>query len=71
MAGTPTPRGGGRAAGRERLVALLVLGIGVVLLLTSVTWFSSDRTGVGIGQLVLAAGLLVAGAVLLRRSRPR
>ncbi|WP_073422696.1 hypothetical protein [Geodermatophilus nigrescens] len=58
-------------AGRERLVALLVLGIGAVLLLTSVTWFGSGRSGVGAGQLVLAAGLLVAGAVLLRRSRAR
>ncbi|MGY1715608.1 hypothetical protein ACI78R_14205 [Geodermatophilus sp. SYSU D01106] len=64
-------RDGGRVAGRERLVALLVLGIGAVLLLTSVTWFGSGRSGVGAGQLVLAAGLLVAGAVLLRRSRAR
>lgn len=76
MAGAPRGsegggRDGGRVAGRERLVALLVLGIGAVLLLTSVTWFGSGRSGVGAGQLVLAAGLLVAGAVLLRRSRAR
>ncbi len=70
MAGAPRGNGG-RAGGRERLVALLVLGIGAVLLLTSVTWFSSERSGVGVGQLVLAAGLLVAGGVLLRRSRAR
>ena len=74
MAGAPRGDGGtdaGRAGGRERLVALLVLGVGVVLLLTSVTWFSSGRSGVGGGQLALAAGLLVAGGVLLRRSRAR
>ena len=69
---TAAPGGhGGRAAGGERLVGVRVVGIGVVLLLTSVTWFSSGRSGVGIGQLVLAAGLLGAGAVLLRRSRRR
>ena len=58
-----------RDARRERLVALLVLGIGAVLLLTSPTWFSSGRTGVGVGQLVLAAALLGSGALLFRRAR--
>jgi Na+/phosphate symporter len=60
-----------RDARRERLVALLVLGIGAVLLLTSPTWFGSGRTGVGVGQLVLAVALLGSGALLLRRSRAR
>jgi Na+/phosphate symporter len=60
-----------RDARRERLVALLVLGIGAVLLLTSPTWFGSGRTGVGVGQLVLAVALLGSGTMLLRRSRAR
>ncbi|PRY40218.1 hypothetical protein LY71_12059 [Geodermatophilus tzadiensis] len=60
-----------RDARRERLVALLVLGIGAVLLVSSPTWFGSGRAGVGAGQLVLAAALLGAGAMLLRRSRAR
>ena len=58
-----------RDARRERLVALLVLGIGAVLLLTSPTWFGSGRTGVGVSQLVLAAALLGSGALLIRRAR--
>jgi hypothetical protein len=62
----PAPR-----AGRERLVGLLVLGVAVVLLLSSVTWFGSDRAGVGIGQLVLALVLAAVGGFLLRRARLR
>ena len=58
-----------RNARRERLVALLVLGIGAVLLLSAPTWFGSGRTGVGVGQLVLAAALLGSGALLFRRAR--
>jgi hypothetical protein len=58
-------------APRERQVGLLVLGIAVVLLLSSVTWFSSDRSGVGIGQLVLGLVLAVIGAFLVRRAQPR
>jgi hypothetical protein len=62
--GTPVTR-------RERLVGLLVLGVAVVLLLSSVTWFSSDRSGVGIGQLVLGLVLAGVGGFLVRRSQPR
>ena len=53
---------------RERQIALFVLGVAVVLLLSSVTWFGSDRSGWGIAQLVV--GLVVAGAggFLLRRA---
>jgi hypothetical protein len=58
-------------APRERQVGLLVLGIAVVLLLSSVTWFSSDRSGVGIGQLVLGLVLAGIGAFLVRRAQPR
>ena len=55
-------------ARRARLVALLVLGVAVVLLVSSVTWFASGRPGVGVGQ--LAVGVVVAGvgAFLVRRS---
>jgi hypothetical protein len=65
------PEPGSPPARRERLVGLLVLGVAVVLLVSSVTWFSSDRTGVGIGQLVLALVLAGIGGFLVRRSPPR
>lgn len=56
---------------RERFVGLFVLGVAVVLLLSSVTWFGSDQAGVGIAQ--LACGLVVAGvgAFLVRRAGTR
>jgi hypothetical protein len=43
----------------------------VVLLLSSVTWFGSDRVGVGLGQVVLGLVLAAVGGVLVRRARPR
>jgi len=61
---SPQPR-----ARWERLVGLLLLGIAVVLLLSSVTWFGSDRAGVGIGQVVLGLVLAGVGAFLVRRAR--
>jgi hypothetical protein len=63
---SPEPR-----AGRERLIGLFVLGIAVVLLLSSVTWFGSDRSGVGIGQVVLGLVLAAVGGFLVRRAAPR
>jgi len=66
-----SPRPGGPTARRERLVGLLVLGVAVVLLLSSVTWFGSDRAGVGIGQLVLGLVLAGVGGFLVRRAQPR
>lgn len=56
---------------RERLVGLFVLGVAVVLLLSSVTWFSSDQVGVGIAQ--VACGLVAAGVggFLVRRADAR
>ncbi|WP_369259498.1 hypothetical protein [Geodermatophilus amargosae] len=72
MGGGPArPGDGGTAARRERLVALLVLGIGVVLLVSSPTWFASDRTAVGVAQLFVGVFLLAVGGFLLRRSRVR
>jgi hypothetical protein len=60
---------GSRDAGRERLIGLLVLGIALVLLVSSVSWFASDQAVVGVGQLVLGVGLAVVGVVLYRRSQ--
>jgi hypothetical protein len=53
---------------RERLVGLLLLGVAVVLLVSSVTWFTSDQAGVGIAQLFLGVVLAVVGGVLYRRA---
>jgi hypothetical protein len=64
-----TPPPSDPRARRERLVGLLLLGIAVVLLLSSVTWFGSDRGGVGIGQVVLGVALAGVGAFLVRRTR--
>ncbi len=66
-----SPEPGSPPAHRERLVGLLVLGIAVVLLLSSVTWFGSDRSGVGIGQLVLGVVLAGVGGFLVRRTSAR
>jgi hypothetical protein len=63
-----SPQKGSRLAGRERLLGLLALGIAVVLLVSSVTWFSSDRSGVGIGQVALGLVLAAVGAFLVRRA---
>jgi hypothetical protein len=45
---------------RARQIALFVVGVAVVLLVSSVTWFGSDRAGWGIAQVVV--GLLVGAA---------
>ena len=62
------PAPGSRNARRERLVGLLVLGVALVLLVSSVSWFASDQAGVGVGQLVLGAVLAAVGGFLVRRS---
>jgi hypothetical protein len=59
---------GSRDAKRERLIGLLVLGVALVLLVSSVSWFSTGQTLVGIGQLVLAVVLAGIGGFLLRRA---
>ncbi len=63
---SPQPR-----ARRERLVGLLLLGIAVVLLVSSVTWFGSDRASVGVGQVVLGLVLAAVGVLLARRAAAR
>ena len=54
---------------RARLVALLVAGVAVVLLVSSMTWFASERSGVGVAQLVVGVVLAGVAGVLYRRSR--
>ncbi len=56
---------------RERLVALLVAGVAVVLLVSSVTWFASDQAVVGVAQLFLGAVLAAVAAALYRRTQHR
>jgi hypothetical protein len=63
----PVPSGS-RNARRERLVGLLVLGVALVLLVSTPTWFASGQAGVGIGQLVLGLLLAAVGGFLVRRS---
>ena len=53
---------------RERLVGLLLLGVAVVLLVSSVSWFGSHRAGVGVAQLAVGVVVAVAGGLLVRRS---
>lgn len=60
---------GPREPARERLYGLLALGVALVLLVSSVTWFGTGQTLVGVAQLVLAAALAVVGTVLHRRSK--
>ncbi|MCF6506781.1 hypothetical protein E9549_05085 [Blastococcus sp. MG754426] len=62
--GTPAPRN----ARRERLVGLFVLGVALVLLVSTPTWFASDQSGVAIAQLAVAVVLAAAGAWLVRRA---
>jgi uncharacterized membrane protein len=54
---------------RERLIGLLVLGIAIVLLVSSVSWFSSGKAVVGVVQLVLAVVLVGVGGFLYRRAQ--
>jgi hypothetical protein len=63
----PVPSGS-RNARRERLIGLLVLGVALVLLVSSVTWFASDQAAVGVAQLVLGVVLAAVGGLLVRRS---
>jgi hypothetical protein len=60
---------GPRDTARERLYGLLALGVAVVLLVSSVTWFGTGQTLVGVGQLVLAVVLAAIGVTFYRRSR--
>ena len=58
-----------RNARRERLVGLLLLGIAVVLLISSPTWFSRGESVVAIAQIVVAVVLGAVGGFLVTRAR--
>ena len=64
---SPDP-GRARDPRRERLVALLLLGVAVVLLVSSVTWFGTGQQLVGFGQVFLGAVLALVGGLLYRRA---
>ena len=53
---------------RARLIGMLALGIAVVLLLSTPTWFASDQAGVGAAQLFLAVVLAGIGVWFYRGS---
>jgi hypothetical protein len=63
--GTP----GSRNVRRERLVGVLLLGIAVVLLVSSVSWFGTGQQVVGLAQVFLGVVLAAVGALLYRRAR--
>ncbi|SDG81229.1 hypothetical protein [Klenkia brasiliensis] len=65
----PRTRRGPAPARRERLVGLLLLGIAVVLLFSSPTWFTRDQTAVAVAQIVVAVLLAAIGGFLVRRAR--
>jgi hypothetical protein len=56
-------------ARRERLLGMLLLGVALVLLVSSPTWFASDQGGVGAAQLVVALVLAGVGVWLYRRAQ--
>jgi len=58
-----------RNARRERLVGLLLLGIAVVLLFSSPTWFTRDQTAVAVAQIVVALVLAGVGGFLVKRAQ--
>ncbi len=66
-----TPAPADPKARRERLVGLLLLGVAAVLLISSATWFGSDRAVVGVGQVVLGLVLAGVGGFLVRRTSAR
>jgi hypothetical protein len=53
---------------QDRLLALLLLGVAVVLLVSSVTWFTTGQQLAGVGQLFLGAVLAAVGGLLYRRA---
>ena len=56
-------------ARRERLLGLLLLGIALVLLVSSPTWFASGQAGVGVTQVFLAVVVAGVGGWLYRRAQ--
>jgi multisubunit Na+/H+ antiporter MnhB subunit len=58
-------------AGRDRRtqIGLFLIAVSVVLIVSSVTWFSSGRPGVGVAQLVVGGVLGAVVIVYLRLAR--
>lgn len=54
---------------RIRTAGLLLLGIALVLLLSSPTWFAGGQTAIGVAQLVVAVLVALLGLLVVRRSR--
>jgi CHASE2 domain-containing sensor protein len=54
---------------RERLLGLLLLGVALVLLVSSPTWFASGQGLVGAAQVFLALVLAGVGVWLYRRAQ--
>ncbi len=54
---------------RERLLGMLLLGVALVLLVSSPTWFASDQGLVGAAQVSLALVLAGVGVWLYRRAQ--
>lgn len=61
---SPEPR-----APRERLIGLFLLAVAAVLLVSSVAWFGSDRSAIGIAQVVVGLVVAAVGGLLVRRAR--
>lgn len=68
---TPPNATGGAppTAGNQRTVGSLLLGIAVILLVSSVAWFGNGQAGVGIGQILVAVILGAVGVFLFWQSR--
>ena len=69
MAAADPGTSGSRNVRRERLVGVLLLGIAVVLLVSSVSWFGTGQQVVGLAQVFLGVVLAAIGALLYRRAR--
>ena len=69
MAAADPGASGSRNVRRERLVGVLLLGIAVVLLVSSVSWFGTGQQVVGLAQVFLGVVLAAVGALLYRRAR--
>ncbi len=54
---------------RERLLGMLLLGIALVLLVSSPTWFAGEQALVGVAQVFLALVVAGVGVWLYRRAR--
>ncbi len=54
---------------RERLLGMLLLGIALVLLVSSPTWFAGEQALVGAAQVFLALVVAGIGVWLYRRAQ--